>query len=231
MESARIKISDILNIENSYITLLARFRNGVNAYGIVYMPPGSNKPVQLFSSEFAFLYTTLVADFRIGFTTGAIVGLARERTPADLWRSDTLERGVRDQNSIYRGILRIIDEEDGIPVFIPSISIVGNIAPALAYFHRGNPLEIQRTLDRYNSIQKSIVAKIVEGKPRPSGDVPRPFDLTGESLKTINRTKSIARALDALTPSPGAEGHKSSGVPVPPPLPLSGATEAIRPRP
>ena len=199
MEPHTITIADILRIDNSFITLLARFKNDLNKYGIIYMHPGGKKPIQLFNPEFAFLYKNLVSDFQVGFTTGAIVGLARERTPADVWRSDTIERSLQDKNSIYRGILRIIDEEDGIPVFMQSTRAIGNIAPALAYFHRGNPLEIQKVLDQYNVIQKSIVAKIQEGKPRQPKDVVIAADLVGDCLKSDNRANSIRRALDALT--------------------------------
>jgi len=205
MEPHGIKIADILKIDNSFVTLLARFKNEFNnnKYGIVYMHPGDKKPIQLFTPEFAYMYKTLVSNFHVGFTTGAIVGLARERTPADAWRSDTLVRSLRDKNSIYQGILRIINEEDGIPVFMRSTSVVGNIAPALGYLHRGNPLEIQKALDRYNFIQKSIVDKIEEGKPRQTKkDILIGADLVGDGLKSDNRARSISRALDSLTLSP-----------------------------
>ncbi|MDR2551017.1 MAG: hypothetical protein LBD10_12545 [Desulfobulbus sp.] len=191
MESTKIRIADILQLDNSFITLFARLGKNSNRYGIVYMPPGSTRPMQLFSSEFAFHYKNLASDFQAGFTAGAIVGLARERTPADKWRSDTLERSMQDKNSIYRGILRIIVEEDGIPVFMNSTSIIGNIAPALAYFHRGNPVKIQQSLDRYNDIQKSIVAQITAGRPLAP-------ELRSESRKTINRVRSINKAFDTL---------------------------------
>jgi hypothetical protein len=202
MGPRELKIADILKVENSFITLLARHKSDVNKYGIVYRYPGEEKSVQLFSPEFAFLYKRLVSDFQVGFTTGAIVGLARERTPADVWRSDTIERSIKDKNSIYRGILRIIDEEDGIPVFMHSTCTIGNIAPALAYFQRGNPLEIQRALDRYNVIQKSIVAKILAGKPRKPKEVLVAADLVGDGLKSDSRARAISRALDALNFSP-----------------------------
>ncbi|WP_310599211.1 hypothetical protein [Desulfobulbus sp.] len=191
MESTKIRIADILQLDNSFITLFARLGKDLNRYGIVYMHPGDTRAVQLFSSEFAFHYKMLASDFRAGFTAGAIVGLARERTPADKWSSDTLERSMQDKNSIYRGILRIIVEEDGIPVFMNSTSIIGNVAPALAYFHRGNPVKIHQALNRYNNIQKSIVSQISAGKPLAP-------DLRSESRKTINRVKSINRAFDAL---------------------------------
>lgn len=202
MEPQGIKIRDIVKVDNSFITLLARFKSDLNQYGIVYKHPGDKKPIRLFSPEFAWLYKTLVSDFHVGFTTGAIVGLARERTPADVWRSDTIERNLGDKNSLYRGILRIINEEDGLPVFINSTRTIGNIAPALAYLHRGNPLEIQQALDRYNFIQKSIVAKIQEGKPQPADNRLITADLIGDGLKSANRANSISRALDALTLSP-----------------------------
>jgi hypothetical protein len=141
----------------------------------------------------------LVSNFHAGFTTGAIVGLARERIPSDAWRhSDTIERSLEDKNSIHQGILRIINEEDGIPVFMNSTQVIGNIAPALAYLHRGTPLEIQQALDRCNFIQKSIVAKILEGKPRPPQDVLVNASLVGDGLKSDNRAQSLLRALNAL---------------------------------
>lgn len=200
MQPQGIKIREILRIESSCITLLARFRGDEHRYGIVYMPPGETKPVQLFSSDFANHFHALVSDFQIGFTTGAIVGLARERNPADAWRSDTIERSIQDKNSIYRGILRIINEEDGIPVFMQATKAIGNIAPALAYFHRGTPLEIQQALDRYNSIQKSIVTKVQEGMPQLVGnDTLISSRLGKEGFKSDNRASAIGRALGGMT--------------------------------
>lgn len=200
MQPQGIKIRDILTIESSCITLLARFRGDEHRYGIVYMPPGTTKPVQVFPSTFASLFHTLVSDFEIGFTTGAIVGLARERNPADAWRSDTIERSIQDKNSIYRGILRIVNEEDGIPVFMQATKAIGNIAPALAYFHRGNSLEIQQTLDRYNGIQKSIVSKVQERKPRMTGnDTLIGSRLGNDGFKLDNRASAINRALGGVS--------------------------------
>ena len=195
----RMKIRDILSIDNSYTTLLGRVRGCKQRYAIVYKPPGEEKLVQLVSSAFAFHFHDLVSNFQIGFATGAIVGLVRERNPADGWQSDTIERGVQDKNSIYRGILRIIDEEDGIPIFMQSTKSIGNIAPALAYLHRGNPLEIQKVLNRFNTIQKSIVAKIQEGKPQQTcNDTQIGFGLVGDCLKADKRARAINRALEKL---------------------------------
>jgi hypothetical protein len=200
MKQPGIKISDILNIENSLITLLAQSRVDANRYGIVYMHPSDRKPLLLFSHDFAGQYKSLVSDFHIGFTTGAIVGRARERIPSDAWRqSDTIERNLQDKNSIHQGILRIINEEDGIPVFMNSTQAIGNIAPALAYFQRGTPLEIQQVLDRCNDIQKSIVARILAGKPTPPQEAPVTASLVGDGLKSDNRAQSLQRALNSLT--------------------------------
>lgn len=203
MEPQGIKIADILKIENSFITLLARFKSDLNKLGIVYLHPGDKKPMQLFSPEFAALYTTLVSDFHVGFTTGAIVGLARESTPADAWKSDTIERNFQDKNSLHQGILRIINEEDGIPVFMHRTCAIGNIAPALGYLFRGNHQEVQKALDRYNCIQKSIVAKILEGKPSQPSDLLINASMVGDGLKSDRRASAISKALDSLTLSSG----------------------------
>lgn len=200
MKPQGIKIPDIIRIENSFTTLLVQAKADPSKYGIVYMYPGGHKFVQLFNSEFAFGYKKLISDFRIGFTTGAIVGLARARTPADAWQSDTIERSLKDKNSIHQGILRIIKEEDGIPVFIKSTSIIGNIAPALGYLNGGNPLEIKQALERYNYIQKSIVSKIEEGKPRQHKNVLiTAHNAAGDGFKSDSRADAISRALDSMT--------------------------------
>lgn len=194
-----MKISDIVNIENSFITLLARYKGRADAHLIVYKDPVKNMPIQLFSDEFAYMFKMLVSDFRIGFATGAIVGLARERTPADIWRSDTIERSMQDKNSMYQGILRIVTEEDGIPVFVQATSTVGNIAPALGYLHRGNPLAIHKALERYNLIQKSIVARILEGKPEyVHQDTLIAAPSVGDGFKAENRLNSIRKKMDSL---------------------------------
>jgi hypothetical protein len=138
-------------------------------------------------------------------TTGAIVGLARERTPADFWHSDTLERNLTDKNSLHQGIRRIIEQEDGIPVFINSINIIGNISPALAYCLKGNPTEIQRILNKYHRIQKQIINEITKGRPMPSERPVVSVYSTGEGYKTENRLHALRTRLDSLTTSSSLE--------------------------
>lgn len=206
MDDKLLKISSISKIENSYITILAKYKNDISKYGIVYTDPVENKLIQLFNDKFAFLYKNLVSDFTLGLTVGAIVGLARERTPADQWYSDTIERSYEDKNSMHQGILRIINKEDGIPVFIKSTQVIGNIAPALAYFFRGNPVEVRQALTRYNLIQKTIMAKILEGKPPIQYEPPMNYGrlaasyCPGDGYKATNRQSAISAALNNLTP-------------------------------
>lgn len=199
MDNKLLKISDINKIENSYIAILAKFKNEISKYGIIYNDPVEKKVIQLFNNRFAELYRQLILDFNFGFTIGAIVGLARERTPADKWHSDTLERSIQDKNSLHQGILRIINKEDGIPVFITSIQSVGNIAPALGYLHRGNPVEIRKALNKYNLVQANIIAKILEGKPSNDSDSLVTSYSAGEGYKSANRQNSINRVLENLT--------------------------------
>ena len=186
---------------NSYITILAKLKNETNGYGIVFHDPIQNKIIQLLDKNFAFLYKQIVSDFALGFATGSIVGLARERTPADQWHSDTIERNVHDKNSLHQGILRIVDKEDGIPVYINSIKIVGNISPALAYSLKGNPTEIQTILNKYKLIQKHIMGKISEGKPEVNPEALLRTYCAGEGFKSESRLHSINRALSNLTAS------------------------------
>lgn len=199
MDKTLLKISDITNIENSYIAILAKFNNDISKYGIIYNDPVEKKRIQLFNSTFATLYKQLVANFHFGFTIGAIVGLARERTPADQWQSDTIERSLHDKNSIHQGILRIITKEDGIPVFINSTRSVGNIAPALAYLHKGNPVEIRKALNKYNLVQANMMAKILEGKPACTNENLIASYSAGEGYKSAHRHKTISKVLDNLT--------------------------------
>ena len=196
MSNKLLTISDIRNIKNSYISILARFKNDISKHVIVYNDHIDEKLIQLYDNDFANLYTQLILDFELGFTIGAIVGIARERTPADKWHSDTIERSMQDKNSMHQGILRIINKEDGIPVYIPSTQTIGNIAPALAYHQRGNPIEIRKALNKYNFVQKQIMAKILEGKPsEPIGWSTRMYS-AGEGFKSENRLISINRALE-----------------------------------
>lgn len=199
MNSKLLKISDLVEINNSLITVLAKYRSDSSRFGIIYRDPESLKLVQLFSNEFALAFKRLVTNFEVGLTTGAIVGMARTRTPADKWLSDTIERSMHDKNSIHQGILRIINQEDGIPVFIQSTSTVGNVSPALAYLHRGNPVEIKKNLDRYKLIQKNILMKILEGKPLgPHSRLDAAY-CSGEGFKAENRHDVITRRLEGLT--------------------------------
>lgn len=202
MNPSLVKINDILNIYNSYITLFAQLKKNTENYGFVFHDPAENRIIQLFDSAFAQAFREIVADFTLGMATGSIVGLARKRTPADLWHSDTIERNHSDKNSLHQGIRRIIEQEDGIPVYINSIKIIGNISPALAYAVKGNPREIQELLRQCNRIQKHIIREIDKGKPRQSSPALLKTYSAGEGYKAENRLNTIRARLDALTLSP-----------------------------
>jgi len=201
MNANLIKLDDIVNVYNSYITIFVRLKNEANGYGIVFHDPIQNKIIQLLDKNFAFLFRQIVSDFSIGSTTGSIVGLARERTPADQWHSDTIERNAHDKNSLHQGILRIVNQEDGIPVYINSIKIIGNISPALAYSLKGNPTEIQAILNRYSLIQKRIAEKIAAGKPDRSPESLTRSYCAGDGFKSESRLNSLNRALNDLSVS------------------------------
>ncbi len=198
-----IKIDDILNIYNSYITLLAQLKKDSGNFGIVFHDPEKQRIVQLFDSSFTHIFREIVSDFNIGMTTGSIVGLARERTPADIWFSDTIERTFSDKNSLHQGIRRIVEQEDGIPVFVNSVKVIGNISPALAYSLKGNPIEIQQLLQKFNRIQKHIINEISKGKPQLNQAALKSYS-AGEGYKSENRLQTIRTRLDALTISPEA---------------------------
>ena len=203
MNQRLVKIGDILNIYNSYVTLFAQLQKDSGNYSIVFHDPVEKKIIQLFDHQFATLYKEIVTDFTLGMTTGSIVGLARERTPADIWQSDTLERNMQDKNSLHQGIRRIVEQEDGIPVFVNSIQVIGNIAPALAYCLRGNSIQIQGVLQKYAVIQRQILREISKGKPQPKhNELIRSYS-AGEGYKSENRLRSIQARLDALD-----EAHK-----------------------
>jgi len=206
MKLKKIQILDLANLENSLITILARYKKDRNRFGIFYRDPESAKLIQLFSNEFSQAFKALVSDLGAGRATGTIVGRARTRTPADVWHSDTIERSRDDKNSIYRGIARIITKEDGIPVFIGSTAIIGNIAPAMGYFLRGNPTKIRSSLNKHNLIQKTILWKIQEGKPQDSLDHLTSYYCAGEGFKSDNRLNAICRRMDKLTLSANEYG-------------------------
>ena len=159
----------------------------------------TNKIIKIFNSAFASLYKDITSNFKLGFSIGAIVGLLRERTPEDKWRSDTIERSSYDKNSIYEGILRIINKEDGIPVFINSSQTIGNVAPALAYLHSSrNSVQIHKTLNVYNFVQKNIIEKILKGKPQQDDDNIIGSYCAGDGFKSENRKRSISGAMDKI---------------------------------
>jgi len=197
-----VKINDIFNIYNSYITLLAQLKKDSGNFGIVFHDPVQKRIIQLLDVEFAKNFREIVSDFSLGMTTGSIVGLARERTPADIWHSDTIERNYTDKNSLHQGIRRIVEQEDGIPVFVNSIKVIGNISPALAYSLKGNPTEIQQMLQKYNQVQKHILEQISKGRPdlaHSTPPTPTKSYSAGEGYKSENRLHSIRRRIDALT--------------------------------
>ncbi|MDD2463781.1 MAG: hypothetical protein PHI97_07255 [Desulfobulbus sp.] len=205
MKQNLVKINDIINIYNSYITLLAQFKRDSGSYGIVFHDPSKNRIVQLFDSTFAQVFRETITNFPLGMTTGSIVGLARERTPADIWHSDTIERNISDKNSLHQGIRRIVEKEDGIPVYINSIKVIGNISPALAYALKGNPTEIHQLLQKYNQIQRHILKEISKGKPQQHATTTLKSYSAGEGYKSENRLHTLRARLGALTISPENE--------------------------
>jgi len=197
-----VKIGDIVNIYNSYITLLAKLDKGSDNFAIVFHDPTQKRIIQLFDSRFSLIFREIVSDFSLGMTTGSIVGLARKRTPEDIWYSDTIERNYSDKNSLHQGIRRIIEKEDGLPVFVNSVKIIGNIAPALSYTLKGTPTEIQQILHKHNRIQKYIINEISKGKPQFNQAERNALHSIGDGYKSDNRLNSIRSRLDALTLSP-----------------------------
>lgn len=202
MNSNLVKINDIVNIYNSYTTLFAKVKKDSGNFGIVFHDPVEKRIVQLFDASFAGLFREVITDFPLGMATGSIVGLARQRTPADLWYSDTIERDPHDKNSLHQGILRIVEKEDGIPVYMNSIRVIGNISPALAYALKGNPVKIQQILRQYNRIQKHILHEIGKGKPRHNSTAISRSYSAGEGYKAESRLNAIRARLDALSFSP-----------------------------
>lgn len=205
MNKKFLKINDIVNVYNSYITLLAQLKKNSGKYGIVFHDPAEQRIVQLFDSAFAQVFREIITNFSVGMTTGSIVGLARERTPADIWHSDTIERNINDKNSLHQGIRRIVEQEDGIPVYVNSIKIIGNISPALAYSLKGSPTEIQQLLQQYNRIQKHILSEISKDKPQQQQAIAHKSYSAGEGYKSENRLHTIRTRLDAMTISPENE--------------------------
>ncbi len=205
MNPSLVTINDIVNIHNSYTTLFAKLNRNPGNFGIVFHDPAEKRVVQLFDSSFAGIFREVITDFPLGMATGSIVGLARERTPADLWHSDTIERDHNDKNSLHQGIRRIVEQEDGIPVYMNSLRVIGNISPALAYSLKGNPVKIQQLLRKYNRIQKHILHEIGKGKPRHNSTAISRSYSAGEGYKAESRLQSIRARLNALSLSPEAE--------------------------
>ncbi len=204
-----MKIRDLQKVDNSFIPVLVKSKNEDGGCGVVYFNPKTIKVVQLLSGDFARQFSGLTSEFLIGFTTGAIVGNARESTPEDQWNSGTIERSPWDKNSLYQGIIRIVEEE-GIPVFLPDTRSIGNRSPVFAYLSHGNPIKIDLALEKYNTVQKHIISRILEGKPSPqpaeqpvvSPAAPQNQLIAskcGDGFKSANRLRSIGAKLDALT--------------------------------
>jgi hypothetical protein len=137
---------------------------------LVYTDRETRKLQRLYGRSFAETLRECIYDVRFGKVAGVLVGMARAKFPNEQWSGHTIQRLDHSTNSIYRGILRIIQENDGIPVVVAGRDgLVADGIPAIAYLlGRKNPVRIQQEIKRHQKLQKAIEEMLLEGKPGPA---------------------------------------------------------------
>lgn len=102
-----------------------------------------------------------LTDFDYGVSSGVLVGIVRESGPKKLepWSGQSLEDLEHRARSLYRGILHIVNDRDGLPVVKSRYdAAIGDLMPGISKKLNGlNPVEIRKRSRKIDSIQQRIV--------------------------------------------------------------------------
>lgn len=139
----------------------AHDKYGQHGKRIVYFDPKTHGLGSIYNEQFAMEIDAALTDFDYGVSSGILVGIVRESGPKKLepWSGQSLEDLEHRARSLYRGILHIVNDRDGLPVVKSRFdAAVGDLMPGISRKLNGlNPVEIRKRSRKIDSIQQRIV--------------------------------------------------------------------------
>jgi len=165
--------NELIETKTPIVPMLSYVRvkkNGsiVNELNIVYYNPKKHALDRIYSSDFeVFMFKTL-SSFEQGMSSRVLAGIVRSSKPgvAEKWHGDTIEKINYESFSLYRGILSITGENDGLPLVVPQNSaVVGDIVPGIKRMLNGkNPTIVRQEIKQFETLQNRI-ADIIGDNP------------------------------------------------------------------
>ncbi len=145
-------------------------KNGIvtKELSIVYYNHKQHGLSKIYTSDFAtYIYDNLLSLER-GMSTQILAGIVRDSKPGviEQWSGDTIEKINYEPFSLYRGLLSIIGNNDGLPVVVPqNAGIIGDIVPGVKRILDGkNPTQVRKIIKQLEELQYKI-AEVVSDNP------------------------------------------------------------------
>lgn len=135
---------------------------------IIYFNPKEHALCKIYNDAFAaFMFNNLLSIER-SISSQTLAGIVRPSKPyvIEQWRGDTIEKVNHEPFSLYKGLLSIIGNNDGLPLVVrENAGIVGDIVPGVKLILDGkNPTIIRQKIKQLESLQYRI-ADIVGDNP------------------------------------------------------------------
>lgn len=140
---------------------VGKSKNGKHMKRIIYFDPKRHGLGSIYNEQFALEIDNALTDFDYGIASGILVGIVRESGPKKLepWSGQSLEDLEFRARSLYRGILHIVNDKDGLPVVKSQFdAAVGDLMPGISKKLNGvNPIEIRKRSKKIATLQQRIV--------------------------------------------------------------------------
>lgn len=174
-------------------------RNGTifKEINIIYYNPNKQALSVIYNNGFAEFMLERLLSFELGMSSQVLAGIVRTSKPSMMeeWSGDTIEKVDFKSFSLYRGILSIIGNNDGLPLVVPqNTGVVGDIIPGIKQFLNGkNSTIVRQKIKQLEALQYRIV-DIIGKNPFKSASV-----ITDTTECTLNENfqdlsdKQIAR--------------------------------------
>ncbi len=135
---------------------------------IIYYNPKEHALNRIYNNDFATFMLNRLLSFELGMSSHVLAGIVRASKPdvVEQWSGDTIEKINYEPFSLYRGLLSIIGNNDGLPLIVPqNTGVVGDIVPGVKQLLNGkNPLTVRQKIKQFETLQYRI-ANIIGDNP------------------------------------------------------------------
>lgn len=165
LESPYQFFSQLIKTKTPIVPILSQVKvrkNGIvtKELSIVYYNHKQHGLSKIYNSDFAtYIYDNLLSLER-GMSTQILAGIVRASKPGviEQWSGDTIEKINYEPFSLYRGLLSIIGNNDGLPLVVSqNEGIVGDIVPGVKRILDGkNPTLVRKKIKQLEELQYKI---------------------------------------------------------------------------